>query len=98
MSGIDFKSSTAPGKYSDEEDVYGVNWAPHLNVDETITSCNTVATGGLILSQQTQDSAVTLVKVAGGSPFESRPRVQFLATTSGGRKLGFNLYIPILNR
>lgn len=94
----DYKSETSPGKYADEEDVYGVNWAPHLAEDETVTSCDVTSTGTLTVSQQNQDGAITLVKVGGGSPLESKPRVQFLATTSAGRKLGFNLYIPILNR
>jgi hypothetical protein len=78
-------------KYPDEVDFFEIDWRPELGGGETVISVTATAAGNVGLTVdniQTQDG-VTVVTLSGGSPgFQGR--IEFLATLSNGRKLGWN--------
>ncbi len=90
-----------PGKYPDEEDFYQFDWAPALAsgdaVDPDTVTAPTAGSIGLVATIVSTVGTITTIKLTGGTA-ATVGRVQFLATSMLGAKLGDNVLIVILKR
>lgn len=87
-----------PAKFGDEVLDYEIDWTAALDGD-TVTTVVTTPKGGLVIDDEDTAANVTTLRISGGGAKANQStRVNLLATTSGGRKIGASVSLPIAGR
>lgn len=86
-----------PAKYSDEVLDYEVDWNAELEDGDAITGTVEVeATNDVVVDTNETTAGVTRLRLSGGTGVRSR--IDLLANTTSGQKIGARIALPIIER
>ncbi|KQW79699.1 phage fiber-tail adaptor protein [Brevundimonas sp. Root1279] len=86
-----------PAKFGDEVLDYEIDWTAALDGD-TVTTVTASPVGGIVIDEEDTVGALTTLRISGGGTRATTTRVNLLADTAAGRKIGAQVKLPILGR